>query len=346
MKNKITIILSSLFFIQFIIMLLVFNLNKPRLLIIHSYYHDYSWVKEVNEGINQILKKENNYCIRWHYLDTKRHPWANYKIQAGKVARRLISDWKPDLIITIDDDAQEYVGKHYINDSSLKIVFCGVNNDLKKYGYNNAANVTGILERPPLDAVKEGLFTIFQTGKDSLPLRVFFIGDKSETVIGDEEWCRKFNWNPIQYSGSELVDYFDDWKKAVLKARSQADVILVSNYRRVMRYRNMPDGELVPPDEIIGWTEANSAIPVIGVNIFFSEDGGMLGIATSPNEQGEAAAKMAVDILNNKTDTAKIPVLKTSRFVVTMKESLITKHGYKIPMIYEACARTGNNFYK
>jgi ABC-type uncharacterized transport system substrate-binding protein len=42
-------------------------------------------------------------------------------------------------------------------------------------------------------------------------------------------------------------------------------------------------------------------LPIIGVNGFTVEDGAKFAVATSPFEQGEIAAKMAVQILSGKS---------------------------------------------
>jgi hypothetical protein len=346
MKRKSIRILIAVFFVQIAVMIVWYNVRKPRLLILHSYFSDYSWVKGVNAGLRGVIGSRNDYLVRWHYLDTKRHPWTHYREQAGNVARRLIRTWKPDVIIAVDDDAQEYAAKFFIGNPRIKIVFCGVNNGLERYGYHRADNATGILERLPLGAVREGLMTCMAQGKGGGPVRVFFLGDTSESMAGDEKWCRSFDWAPLRFAGSRLVDYYDEWKDAVRKIPEKADIILISDYRRVLRKRGGAEKDLVPAAEIIGWTETNSAVPVIGMNAFVAEDGGMLAIATSPNEQGEVAARMAVDILDNGIAPKSIPVQKTSRYVVSMRKSRIAARGFRVPKIYEEFARISNNFYK
>jgi hypothetical protein len=67
------------------------------------------------------------------------------KFAKGKEARALIDTWKPDLIYTSDDDAQEHVAKHYVN-SGVPIVFSGVNKHPRTYGFEGSHNVTGVLE--------------------------------------------------------------------------------------------------------------------------------------------------------------------------------------------------------
>jgi hypothetical protein len=348
MKKLYMNILVIVFILELGVMLLYFNFTKPRLLILHSYNVNYSWVREMNIGINRVLGNKSYYFIRWYYLDTKRHPWPEYKENAGLIARKMIEKWQPDVIIAADDDAQAYVTKYYVNNPNIKIVFTGVNNDLKTYGFDKAQNVTGILERLPLVALSDGLLTFSRRNSHrdihSHPVRIFFIGDKSETVVGDERWVRSFNWSPIVLVGSRLVDSLSDWQQAVREASDLADYIITSNYRKIARTPG--SNKLVSPEELITSTVKYSKIPVIGTNAFFAEDGGMLAIATSPFEQGEVAAKMAVDILDNKKSPKDIPVVNSSQCVIAMNAPILREKKFDVPPVYESSAMANNLYIK
>ncbi|NTV15167.1 MAG: hypothetical protein HGA96_14750 [Desulfobulbaceae bacterium] len=124
----------------------------------------------------------------------------------------------------------------------------------------------------------------------------------------------------------------------------QTDYILVSNYRKIFREK---DGkELVPPDELIKITQGLTKVPVIGTNAFFAEDGGMFAIATSPFEQGEMAAKMVLQILDKTKKASDIPIINSHQSVVSLSESRMKQFGFTVPLIYEACARAGNYYFK
>ncbi|NTV14078.1 MAG: hypothetical protein HGA96_09165, partial [Desulfobulbaceae bacterium] len=248
--KKLKPILIIFFCFQVAGMLVWANISKPRLLILHSYHADYSWVRDINIGLKRVLKSDARVFIRWHYLDTKRHPSKEYKQSAAIMAKRVIDTWKPNVIIALDDDAQQYVTKYYANKPGVSIVFAGVNNSPADYGYDKADNVTGVLERLPLDAVKEGFLNFKATGATP---SVFFLGDQSETVKGDERWVKNYNWAPVRLVGTKLVDSLDDWRNAVKEISGETDYILVSNYRKIFREK---DGkELVPPDELIKITQ-------------------------------------------------------------------------------------------
>jgi hypothetical protein len=123
-----------------------YNMSKPSILILHSYDKDYPWVRDINIGLNRVLNNKYLYQVRWYYMDTKRHPYDNYKESAGIAARNLIEQTQPDVVIAMDDDAQKFVTQFFKNHPKIKIVFGGVNREVKDYGFDQSNNVTGILE--------------------------------------------------------------------------------------------------------------------------------------------------------------------------------------------------------
>ncbi len=97
---------------------------------------------------------------------------------------------------------------------------------------------------------------------------------------------------------------------------------------------------------MVDTTVSLSRIPVIGTNAFFAEDGGMLAIGTSPLEQGETAAGMAVDILEKRRSAGQIPIVTSTQAVVAIRESRLKESGFAVPKVYESCARAANYFFK
>lgn len=338
--KRLRLLLISLFLIGTVIVTVSYNLHKPRVLVLHSYDLSYPWTRDATNGVRRVLDQYPHYAVRWFYMDTKRHPWPEYKAKTGHAARSAIERWKPDVLILIDDDAQELVGRHFAGHPRMQLVFSGVNGGVEDYGYTGAANVTGIFERKDLAALKTAVLALQGIPPQGGPLRVIHIGDASSSVAHDEAHFRAFDWAPLQNQPGHLVSDFDAWKQAVLEAQTQADFIITSNYRKISRSAN--DRSLVPAAEVVAWTLANSRLPVIGTNGFFVEDGGELAIGTSPYEQGEVAARMAVKLLSGQT-AANIPQASTRQFVVYMRSARLHARGWSLPPLYEAFARATNN---
>lgn len=341
MKRPLSTLLAGLFVIATAVLAVAHNLHKPKVLVLHSYGPDYAWTRDMDKGLRRGFLNPDRYTLRWHYMDLKRHPWPEAKEQAGIQARDVIDKWAPDLVIALDDDAQKFAAQHYVNHPGIRIVFAGLNGEADIYGYEGARNVTGILERMPLTALKEALVEAMP--KRGKPWRMVEICDRSDTVKRDHLFIESFDWRPIAYTGAHMVSTFPEWQAAILAAGREADLILTTNYRLLRRSED--DRSLVPAREVIEWTTTHTTLPVVGLNGFFVEDGGMLAIATSPFEQGEVAASLAQEILDHQRSPATLPVSQSRQFIVLMRPGPMERFGLKLPEIYEAFARATGNYF-
>lgn len=342
-KFKIESIIIGLFLLASLILFTWFNMSKPSILILHSYDKSYAWTRDINVGINRVLNNSYLYQVRWYYMDTKRHPFPEYKASAGIAARKVVEKMQPDVIIAFDDDVQKYVTRYFLDDPKIKIVFSGVNNEASDYGFDKAGNATGVLERIPLAAIRETLQIAGNFKSLGRPVRLAMLGDKSESVSGDIKQVQSFDWSPVQLSTIQRVDSWPAWQAKVEELGKQVDIIMLTGYRRL--HRSASDKSLVPPHEVVEWTDAHSRVPVISGNGFFTEEGGMLAIGTSPYEQGELAAEKALQIILEGKQPKQLPIVSSNQFIVTMNGGKMKARGFELPKVYEAAARTGNKYY-
>ncbi len=321
-----------------------FKLSQPRILVLHSYSRDYSWTRDIDSGLKRSLDAKLGYKVHWHYMDTKNHPEKQFKQNAGAIARRAIESLNPALIIAVDDDAQLYAAQAFAGKPGISIIFAGINGSVQAYGYGKAGNVTGIYERKPLTDLRTALLDMRLAGGVPLGRRVMQLGDRSDSVLTDSNAIEAFEWAPFRIVDSVATGSFDEWKKAVLGAKGKADLILVSNYRNV--YETAAMKKLVAPADLMNWTEANSPVPVVGIGGFMVEDGGMFALGASGFEQGEVAARMAIQVLSGGVTPKDIPQVMPRQYLVYARHPLMAKRGISLPPLYEAFARATNNYYE
>lgn len=132
-----------------------------KVLVVHSYSKDYEWVNDISDGIKDIFDGKNTE-LKFHYMDTKRRTNEAWKEESGKITLKKVTDWQPDVVIAVDDNAQIYFAKNLVDKEKPMVVFCGVNADPSEYGYP-AKNVTGILERPHFTATLKQFKRIMPT---------------------------------------------------------------------------------------------------------------------------------------------------------------------------------------
>jgi ABC-type uncharacterized transport system substrate-binding protein len=154
---------------------------------------------------------------------------------------------------------------------------------------------------------------------------------------------QKFDWNPVRLASIDQVATWPEWQASVDRLAKTADVILLTGYRQLPR--SATDKSLVSAREVVEWTEAHSKLPLISGNGFFTEEGGMLAIGTSPYEQGEEAASRALAIILGGKSLSSLPIIASHEFIVTMNGSKMKARGFELPRVYEAAARTGDKYY-
>ncbi len=341
--NQFVSIAKILFVIGVAGVLIVYNFTQPRILILHSYALDYAWVRYVNDGLMRTLKDRRDFSLYWQYMNTKNHPEQTYKEKAGIIARSMIDQIKPRIIIAVDDDAQKFVGEYYNNRLDIAVVFAGLNSDMRDYGYDGAINTAGVHERVPVAAIFDSLPHLFEDTVVKRGLIVGYLGDMSLPVKRDWDVIKAFEWAPHTLLEPVMVNTYADWQKSLLELQGKADVILVSNYRQLQG--GPGDPKLMPPETVIKWSKANSKALIFGLNGFIVEDGGDIAIAASPIEQGEKAATIALKILAG-TDPKLIPVESTESFLVSLRKEFQEANRGKLPMVFEAFARGMNNFFE
>lgn len=188
-----------------------------------------------------------------------------------------------------------------------------------------------------------------RTRIDSPPLRVVAPIDDSTSGNYNADSLRQFKTDlkPMGISiDVRQIKSFPEWRTLVEEANANADLLLFSNYHTVRCTTDSADTRRASPAKLIEWTEANSRIPGIGAWGFYVEDGGMLSVGVSPYEQGERAARLAVEILDHRVKPRDLAVETTRQSLVFMREPLMRYYGLELPRIYEAFARATGNFHE
>jgi len=342
-KSIIARLLQLAFVCSLFTCIIYFSVTRPRILVVQSYDLDYSWTVDVEKAVRRVLAAHNDVLVHYTYMNTKKSSAPDQMRKAGTAVDRLVEQVHPDVLILVDDNAQKYVGERYRNHKNISVVFAGVNADPSRYGYDQkGANVTGILERIPLEQTKHVLqfFT-----KSNRPLKIFVLGDRSNTVVHDSDIAAKFDWGPHQVVEVRMCRTFGEWQDAVREWGQHEDaVILVTNYQQLVNDPSQ-DRQFQSPGEIMAWTSLNSKIPTIGNNGFVVKDGGGFAVATSPYEQGEVAAQKAVQIVKHGKAAKTIAIDTTKLFMIYMNGAVLEHHNIQMPHVYKAFANVTNSFY-
>lgn len=301
------------------------SLAAGRVLVVHSYHAEFEWVHDINVVLEDQLKAAR-IQYRIFYMDTKRKPDVSWKLEAAHQARHLIAQYSPAIVIAVDDNAQNFVVRHYAGKSPIQFVFAGVNADLQQYGYP-AGNVTGILERTYPDQVLKLLKMI----KPSVS-HVVWLSDDSATAGLVLRRVRKMDESgklPTPITAYLQPNTFDQWKATIRKcdADPNIDALLIPLYHTV---KTQAGGQSVLAADVMRWTVNNIRKPIVGLWPFSAHDGAVCAVVVDPKEHGRVAALMAKQILAGKK-AGELPIVENKNGFVIINTAAAAKLGIEVP---------------
>ena len=295
--------------------------KEYRILHVMSYHSPWRWTDRQFEAFKDELKGvKASYEV--FQMDTKRNSSPEQKEKKAQEARALIEKWKPDLVYTTDDDAQEYVTRHYVN-QALPFVFSGVNNDPAMYGFTGSRNVTGVLEHEHfVESVKL--------------MRKMVPGARKIALVFDDAKM----WDPVRVRimngmrrlpdmkivASDTIRTFADYKVKMKEYEVSADIV------GTLGIFNLKDGEgqNVPYQEVQRWTADNIKVPDFAYwidRVYF----GTLGAMTvSEREQGRAAGRIARAILIDGKAPSSFAMVPTTKGMPVLSLARAKKLGIKL----------------
>jgi ABC-type uncharacterized transport system substrate-binding protein len=281
-----------------------------RVLFIDSYHAGYPWSDGITAGIQQVLA-EKDVELRIHRMDTKRNGSEEFKKQAAQKAKALIEEFKPDVVIATDDNAQKYLVVPYYRGGDLPFVFAGVNWDASPYGYP-ASNVTGMVEvsRP------DELVNILRTLSGGVSLGSL----TGETDTAHKEHAYYADQMSISFDESAYVKTFDQWKQEFVRLQDEVDMLFMYNNAGIEGWND---------DEAIRFVRENARIPSGSVQPWMAPYV-LVAYTKNAQEQGEWAAQAALQILNG-TSPSSIPMTTNKRGNMIINSQLAQRLQLEIP---------------
>lgn len=273
-----------------------------KVMIIHSYHESNPWDISVEKGVRAALADEyyfldDNLKLSSFYMDTKRRTSKEWKEDAGLMARDTIAKTKPDVVIALDDNSQEFVVRRMVGAPNA-FVFAGVNRDPEEYGILSdrelpGGNVTGALERERFAESLKLMRRIVPGVK-----RLAVISDASTTgqpVV--ERINAAADGLGAQVVASLRTDSFAEWKKFVKDVQKKADALVVVVYHTLKN----ADGKHMAAEDVLAWTSRNSKLPDMGFWPWAVSQGLLCSDAIDGYEQGYYAGTISAYILGGQS---------------------------------------------
>ena len=274
--------------------------DGKKVLFIDSYHEGYAWSDGITKGVERGLR-DSGVQLKIIRMNTKRNPDLAFKKNAAQKAKKVIEQFRPDVVIAADDNASKFLVKPYYKDADLPFVFCGVNWDAAVYGYPYS-NVTGMVEVAPIPLLVQQM-QLWAKGE-----RIGFLGPDILTA-------KKEAQNYKKVFGLEVKAYYAkdyaDWKTGFAKLQNEVDMLIIAS-----------DGGLYNDHakELEAFVRSKTRIPT-GACYDFMIPYALVGVIKVAEEQGKWSASTALKILDG-TSPSKIPIARNKRAKLVLNKKI------------------------
>lgn len=281
-------------------------LTGKRVLYVNSYHQGYPWSDGISHAIQQVLQAKG-IELKIVYMDTKRRVTDESKRVSALRIKAQIESFKPDVVITSDDDPARYLIVPYFKDDELPFVFCGINWDTSLYDFPYQ-NVTGVLEVSHLDQAIT-LLQPYTQGK-----RLGFISGDGFSERRLQEGYEKYLH--LKFDQIYFAHNFEEWKQYYLSLQNQVDILVIETSNTVLGW-----------DQTVAtnFIEQHIKIPTVAAHDWLAPLV-VFGVMKSSQEQGELAAQMALKILAG-TNPKDIPIVANQHDKLYLNQKLAKKLG-------------------
>jgi ABC-type uncharacterized transport system substrate-binding protein len=282
-----------------------------KCLFISSYHSGYAWSDGIERGLRKTL---NGLCeISQFDMDSKRQKDENSIKQAAIVAKSIIEEWKPDVVIAADDNAAKYVIQSYYKDAPIPFVFCGINWDLKDYDLPYS-NTTGMIEVAPIGLLINKAIDILGGAHSSL-----YIGANTLTERKNLERISTVSKDHNIILLSRLVSSTSEWRDAYI-AGQQYDFIIIGSNSGIKDWDTETIKQLVHTNtRKLSMTNHGWMMPYT-----------LLGFTKNPEEQGVWAGNAALAILKG-AQPSNIPITSNKKWDIWINDEIFKSSKIDIP---------------
>jgi ABC-type uncharacterized transport system substrate-binding protein len=292
----------------------------PQCLFISSYHVGYDWSDGVERGLRKAL--DGKCTITSFNMDAKRNTTVEHARQAALQAKALIEQLRPDVVIAADDVAAKYVIVPYYKDAAIPFVFCGINWTVEQYGFpfNNVTGMIEVAAVQPLfeksNAIAGKIHHATYIGADTLT--------EAKNLDRFKQAAKELN---IEITG-KLSKTAREWIKSYKDAQKTQLIIMGSNAGITNWDEETVLNAIRPYTKTLTVTNHGWMMPYT-----------MFGMTKVPEEQGEWAGMLAVEILRG-TKPIELPVIPNRKFDIVINKSLLETANITIPEFIKLKAQT------
>lgn len=290
--------------------------SADRVLFIDSYHAGYAWSDGITGAIQKTFQGKD-VSLKIHRMDTKRNGSEAFKKRAAVIAKDVIANYRPDIVIASDDNASKYLIMEYYKDARLPFVFCGVNYTADGYGFP-FSNVTGMVEVPPV------IKLVYSLKHFTRIVSVGYLASDTLTERKDGEFTKR---DVREKFVERYVKDFEGWKREFAKMQNEVDVLIIGNNAGIKGWDDVAAQR---------FAENNTEIAT-GALLDWMAPVAFLSATRIAREQGAYAAATALKILDGAA-VDSIPIVRNSQADIIINMKIADKLGLKVPNSFRKIA--------
>lgn len=309
-----------------------------KVMVIHSYGANHVCGKPQGDGVKQALadkgwEEGKNLQLRSYYMDTKKvHVTPQAIREQARIARQKIDNFRPDVVVVLDDNAIREVMLPLVGRDDLSVVFSGMNGQPADYNQRvpfmqPSGNITGVYEKL---WVEKSLLVMGEILDGFGPQdKVVGITDFSPT---GNAISRQFDLelgktnSPVHWQLERVKD-FSEYRALIEKLNADEHVRAI--YPAALRLET-EKGEVLTAPDIFAWTIKHSRKPEMALNYHFSKIGLLGGAAVDFDRMGYKAGVKAARILSGER-AGELPIEDAEDFAIVFNLERAKQLDIQIP---------------
>lgn len=311
-----------------------------RVFILDSYEQNHVCGKPQHDGVVAALEQMGfidgkNISIKSYYMDTKKtNTTAAQKKQQAEIAGKKIAEFKPHVLVTIDDTAFKTVALPLVG-TDIAIVFSGMNGQPETYHkmkpfmksrQTPGNNVTGVYEFLHIaDAIKVHR-TMFPQHLETRVI-VDTVSPTGRAILKQVEL--ELAQTDCRHSIRKVTSW-EDYKQAIEEANNDSNVSLIYPVALAL---NDAKGKRYTAPNIFAYTVEHSTKPELALNYFFCKMGLFGGAAVDFGKMGRQVGKKVAQILNG-VSPGSLPIENAAEHALAFNYTRAQKLGIEIPGMF------------
>jgi PAS domain S-box-containing protein len=292
--------------------------EKHKILIIHSHNQGYEWTDNLQAGISKTLSQRKDLELFVEYMDKTRHSDNDYLnlLESLYYYKYTKKNRIFDVIIVADDDAFNFIIERRSNlFPNIPIVFVGVDG-FSPEKIINVGKITGVEVAAPITETVE---LALKLNPDIEKIVVVSGSRLSERILLNE-----FKEQSETFAHRIEFDYLSELEPEELtkslKRLGENDIVFYLSYLLT------PSGKSLTVAEIMDLIKSSTDAMIFTIRKFPIEFGAIGGRIVDSYLHGEAAANIALDIINGRNPD-NIPLVKVHNQTV-FNGHIISLYGY------------------